>query len=569
MGKNLVYLGEDGILRITCVGDQDQSTAMEMAEEMQGQMSSSSDIVGVLFDTAAAGRFTVEARQVAAASLRMAAETRVAIVAPSAPMRALAFFIKGGHSMAVFDTRREALRWLKEQPGGEGIARRRIYLDALWRAVSRVRWLRITERWLKDVFEVLENVAMGDFSRRIAVSSGEDELALIEAGINIMVDDLEDRHREAIEYERRLWEYSQQLERKVAERTDELRQSEARYRGLFEGANDIIVSIDPDAHIEDINRKGSELLGFTREEMVGMNLLDDLVSAPSRDSAREAMAGVIAEGSASGIEAVFVTRGGGRINLEISASAHCDGGGVSGMTFILRDTTERKRAEEEILRHNRELAFMEERNRIARELHDSVSQLLFSLVLNAETAGVLVESDPGQAMGHIQSVRQVANRAQEKMRTLLTELRLGPLEGGLCVALKEYVSSFGGAEGIDVTFLADGGQPLDAPLERELFRVAQEAMNNIAKHSRARSATIELGYGQGTVRLTVEDDGVGFDPASPQAMARGLGLTIMRERVQGLSGRMDIESQPGRGTRIVVEVPLEGRYGRDQGPDSR
>ena len=733
MAKNEVYLGEDGILRVICIGDQDEDSAREMVEEAARIANSAPGQIKVLFDTTRAGKFSVEARQAAVESLSLAIHSKAAVVASSMPMRALGLFMVGGaktRNMKVFETATEALEWLSERPDHEIARGLRAALRRLWRGFVTLRWLRIKEGWLKEVFEVMGSVAMGDFSRRIAVSKHDDELALIEVGFNLMADDLEDREGEAKEYERRLEEYSQGLERKVAERTEELRESEARYRGLFESANDIIISADHDSNILDINKKAVELLGFSREELLKMNLFRDLVRPDSLESATECLRKVIEEGSASGVETVFATKKGEDIDLEISASAHCDSdGSFVGTTYILRDITERKKAKEEILRRNRELAalnaiaavssqsldlkevlnatldkilevmaaqggtiylldekgkelvlavqrgmpdevleaatrvkvnsnasgqvtsseelikvgnlsdhtyyyptyyyptipvaqaqgpipfvsvalrakgkwqgvltvvssvgngfsteekllllsianqmavaienarlyedgrklaFIEERNRLARELHDSVSQLLFSVVLNSEAASALVENDPRLAKTRIESVRDVASEAREQMRDLLTELRLGALEEGLTAALNIYVRMFQEREGIDTIFSVEGERPVAATIERELFRIAQEALNNIAKHSQASSAAVDLAIYPTFLRLRIEDNGIGFDPSKSGA---GLGLTNMRERAQGLHGWLTIESARSKGTRITVEVPLEEGHG--------
>lgn len=563
--ENEVYLGEDGVLHIVWVGDQNEASTMQMAEDIMRTVGAATGPVEILFDTTRAGKFSIGARQVAAAALGLASHGKAAVVASSMPTRALGLFILSGAKageVKVFDTRGEGLSWLREPPEPRPGKRRRTGFRGLLRAVSGVRWLRIKEPWLKQVFEVLGTVAMGDFSRRIGVSSHEDELTLIEAGINLMADDLQDRQREAKEYERRLWEYSQGLERMVAERTEELRESEARYRGLFENANDIIVSAALDSKILDVNQKGVELLGYSREEWLRMNMLRDLVAPQSVEAVTESMRKVVEEGSVSGAEAVFITKTGASIDLEINSNAHYDSNGAfSHATCILRDITERKRAAQEILRRNRELAFMEERNRLARELHDSVSQLLFSVVLNSESATTLAQSDPEVARARMESVRIIANEAQQQMRGLLTELRLSPVEDGLVAALKTHVDALSKREGIEIAVSVEGERPLTAAVERELFRIAQEALNNIAKHSKAASARLELGLKPGLVCLSVEDDGVGFDPSSPESSGSGMGLTSMRERAEGIGGRLEIESALGKGTKITVEVPLEEHHG--------
>jgi signal transduction histidine kinase len=147
------------------------------------------------------------------------------------------------------------------------------------------------------------------------------------------------------------------------------------------------------------------------------------------------------------------------------------------------------------------------------------------------------------------------------MRDLLTELRLSPLLGGLTSALNILTTRFSKRERIETSFSVDGERQLAPSVERELFRIAQEALNNVAKHSRATSAVVELVLSSDLVRLSVEDNGVGFDPSHPKSGEPGLGLTHMQERAEGLGGKLAIESAPGKGAKIMVEMPLEESHG--------
>jgi len=187
------------------------------------------------------------------------------------------------------------------------------------------------------------------------------------------------------------------------------------------------------------------------------------------------------------------------------------------------------------------------------------------VVLNSEAAGTLVESDPQLASTHIESVRVAAGEAQKQMRQLLSERSAGAVEGGLGGALRTYLSDFTEREGIEATFAIEGEKRKGMAMERELFRIAQEALNNVAKHSQATSASVSLIFDTGQVRLRIEDDGIGFDTFQSRA---GLGLQNIRERAEGLGGQLAVESVPGKGTKITVEIPLKERHGQDQRTDS-
>ncbi len=597
MAENRVYLDEEGILRIVCIGDQDETSARAMVEERLRIAKTVSGPPRVLLDTTKAGRFSVEARQLAAQSLNMAKESRAAVIASSMPMRALGLFIageRGAQNVRVFGTEREALSWLREPV--KRSRRRGIAFYSLLMAPFRMRWLRIKERWLKEMFDVLGGVAMGDFSKRIAVSRHQDELTLIEAGINLMADDLEDREREAKEYERRLEEYSQGLELKVEERTQELLRRNRELAAL--NAIAAVASQSLDLH-EVLNATLDKILEVMAAQGGTIYLLDEkgeeLVLAAHRGLSDEtlryarritvdanalgqATSGQMASGDALSDYAPYHTAIAASLAKEplpLASVALRAKGKWLGLLHVL--TGHELSAEEKQLllsianqmavsienaslyKNVRKLALIEERTRLARELHDSVSQLLFSVVLNSEAASATVKSNPELAKSCIHSVQTSAHEAREQMRNLLIELRLDELAEGLSAALATYVAKFQEREGIEVTFSVEGERPVSGFIERELFRIAQEALNNIAKHSRANSALMKLRFYPDRLRLKVEDDGIGFDLA--KLGGTGLGLTTMKERAEGIKGRLEVESAPGKGTRVTVEVPLEEGHG--------
>jgi signal transduction histidine kinase len=202
----------------------------------------------------------------------------------------------------------------------------------------------------------------------------------------------------------------------------------------------------------------------------------------------------------------------------------------------------------------RDAAVLEERQRLARELHDSVTQALYSLKLYAEAAGRQLDAgDPNTAREHLREVRASAGEALAEMRLLLHELRPPLLrEHGLGAALRARLAAVEGRSGLTTEARLDEGTRLAAAVEQELYRIAQEALNNVLKHARASRVTLAFEAADGCARLEVADDGAGFDPDRP---AGGLGLAGMRERAAHLGGALRVESAPGMGTRIVVEVP--------------
>jgi signal transduction histidine kinase len=204
---------------------------------------------------------------------------------------------------------------------------------------------------------------------------------------------------------------------------------------------------------------------------------------------------------------------------------------------------------------SRELSIVEERNRLARELHDSVSQKLFGLVLSAESAATLLDRDGDEARAELERLRDLAQEAMEELRSLVFELRPPNLESeGLAAALRKHVDVlrrvYGREISVDVT-----GRPRRAPeLEREVFRIAQEALQNALRHADAARLEVDLEAGDGRLRLTVRDDGVGFDPQASGIRSRRLGLTSMEERAEAIGGTLAIESRVGEGTTVRLEV---------------
>jgi two-component system NarL family sensor kinase len=208
-----------------------------------------------------------------------------------------------------------------------------------------------------------------------------------------------------------------------------------------------------------------------------------------------------------------------------------------------------------------QIGALEERNRIAREIHDTVAQGLSAIVLHLETADALAESghNPALLRQSLQQALALTRTNLEEVRRSVLDLRAKPLEGRtLAAALAELAQLTGKQGQLTVEFTAVGGShPLSVALETGLYRVAQEALNNICAHAHARHAWLHLVTTPEQVRLTIQDDGQGFD-VSCIAQNR-YGLTGMNERVKLLGGALTITSVPGEGTLVEVEAPLAMR----------
>ncbi len=196
-----------------------------------------------------------------------------------------------------------------------------------------------------------------------------------------------------------------------------------------------------------------------------------------------------------------------------------------------------------------------ERSRLARDLHDSVTQSLYSVTLYAEAVARMLEAgDSANAVGHLRELRATAQDALREMRLLIFQLSPPALsQGGLAAALQTRLDSVETRGGTAVTFETEGTERLPPAVARELYQVAQEALNNVLKHARARQVTVRLRFEERLTRLEIGDDGAGFDVEEARR-GGGLGLRGMAERVERLGGTLRIESAPGAGTRILVEL---------------
>ncbi|WP_329240976.1 GAF domain-containing sensor histidine kinase [Streptomyces canus] len=205
---------------------------------------------------------------------------------------------------------------------------------------------------------------------------------------------------------------------------------------------------------------------------------------------------------------------------------------------------------------SRELTIAEERSRLAHELHDAVSQKLFSLRLTAQAAAALVDRDPTRAKDEMQQVAALAAEATDELRAAVVELRPAALdEDGLTATLRTHVQVLDRAHTARVTFAARSFRALPAAQEEAMLRVSQEALHNALRHSGAAHVDVTVDRrGSGAV-LRVTDDGSGFDPQSIRRAGRHLGLVSMRDRTSGVGGTLTVESAPGKGTTIEMEVP--------------
>jgi two-component system sensor histidine kinase DegS len=353
----------------------------------------------------------------------------------------------------------------------------------------------------------------------------------------------------------------QERRRLLAER---LQLSEQRYRQIFDNAHDAIWLVDVTGKIVMANRACSEVTGYAPEELLGM-VVQDLISAEGQEEATELRRRLIAGETLDGpFEQEIVRKEGERARLWLSASLITFAGGNKALQLIARDITEQARLRENLQFYLQQItkAQEHERERIARELHDDTVQSLLHIAqrLDRLRSSPRLEvaarkAEEGQLRGEV--LQTVAN-----LRRLTQDLRPRILDDlGLVPALEWLADDLLDRHGVEVNVEVDEALPeLSQEAHLLLFRIGQEALRNVGRHSGATRARISLRRCGDRVEMAVTDDGRGFEPPkdiSDLAMTGKLGLLGMYERARLLCGAFDIRSEKNEGTTVVVEVPVE------------
>jgi PAS domain S-box-containing protein len=329
--------------------------------------------------------------------------------------------------------------------------------------------------------------------------------------------------------------------------TARLQESEERYRDLVEKVNDVIYALDRQGVITYVSPAIERLLGYPAQQVIGQPF-DQFILPEDLDQAAANFQELVS-GRELGANEYRVVAASGQVRwVSLSSQLIFDGEQMTGVRGVLTDISERVWAQEQ----REEAATVAERERLARDLHDSVIQSLFSVSAIAEALPTLWERDQAEALRGLEELRQLTQGALAEMRTLLLELRPSALaKQELDALIAQLTQALAGRTRMPITTEVTGDCTLPAEARIALYRIAQEALNNVVKHARASRATVELHCEAGYARLCISDDGRGFNPAAVQPGQ--LGLDIMRERAQAAGASLRIESQPGQGTRVLAE----------------
>ncbi len=350
---------------------------------------------------------------------------------------------------------------------------------------------------------------------------------------------------------------------------ERLASSEARLRGILDSAMDAIITVDDRQHVVLFNAAAEEVFQCSREEAMGAPL-SWFIPERYRNAHGEHMRRFGATGAPSrrmgrGARVVMgLRRSGEEFPIEASISQIAEGG-QRFFTVILRDVTERLRAEEQLRQSKEEiqsLALMastareQEKSRIARELHDELGQALTALKIDV---GWLRENAPGgedirRKLASMQLLLDGTVAAARRISSDLRPLMLDDL--GLTAAAEWLAHNFSSRTGIACELvLGKGDLDLPDPYATAVFRVLQESLTNVAKHAHATQVEATLERTEGEVVLTVRDNGLGFTPEDPRKPG-SFGLVGLRERAYLLGGDVRIESAPGKGTLIEMRIPI-------------
>jgi PAS domain S-box-containing protein len=352
------------------------------------------------------------------------------------------------------------------------------------------------------------------------------------------------------------------LYRQQRETAAQLQASEKRYRTLFESANDAIWVHDMAGSILAVNRACAELTDYSVEELGGMNVRSFL-----RDGglalARQVRARLLrGEALDEPYEQVLIRKDGTEAVLRLSTSLVTREGRPTAFQHIARDVTEDKRIQRNLISHLQQVvrAQEEERKRIARELHDDTAQILGSLSREVDNFIRKKSYLLPDEVAFLKYLREQLNRGLQEVHRFSQDLRPSVLDDlGLSPALKSLVAKMKERSGIDVELRVVGRQRRFAPeVELLVFRIVQEALNNVKRHSNASKACVVVAFAEGRTRLTISDNGQGFElPRRTDDFLQcgKLGLAGMQERARLLGGTMEVHSAPGDGTTIILEIP--------------
>jgi PAS domain S-box-containing protein len=358
-------------------------------------------------------------------------------------------------------------------------------------------------------------------------------------------------------------------DRKRAE--SELSESEMRNAAILHAALDCVVSIDRQGKIIEFNPAAEKTFGYAREEVMGKDVAEIIIPPAVRGAHRRGMQRYLTTGESSllgkRVQVTAMRRDGSEFPAELTIT-HVRSRQQSIFCAWLRDITRDKWTQEELRRHANELRAVSrrlvevqetERRELANALHDLIGQKLTALNINLNIVkSQSVATALSQVDARLEDSLKLVDETIESIRDVMAALRPAVLDDyGLSAGLRWYATQFSERTAVSAKVIEQGlGRRLPGSVEKALFRIAQEALANVAKYACVSEVTLELVITADASRLTIVDDGCGFDPLACQQPAKdhGWGLIIMRERAAAVGAELSVQSAPGHGTRVVVTL---------------
>lgn len=327
-------------------------------------------------------------------------------------------------------------------------------------------------------------------------------------------------------------------------------------RTVIEQMGEGMLVLDAKRRIVDLNREAESIFGVPASQL-WLRDADELFRRMSVERPE-------ASGGRSETDGIRISVGAADRVFARHESALADRYGRSlGFLVLLHDVTAQRDAQLRLVEQQRALATLQERDRVARELHDSIGQVMGYVKMQVQTARLLLADRPAEADSHLAQAAAVAQEAHADIREYIIGARTGLSRAGLVTALEEYLRALDERHDVETTLTVGpelASSTLDPSVEVQLLRIIQEALTNVRKHGGARQAMIRLDVVNGHVRAIVQDDGRGFEVSAATSFDSGrFGLSYMRERAAEVGGEVAFDSTPGRGTVVTITVPIGGQ----------
>ena len=335
---------------------------------------------------------------------------------------------------------------------------------------------------------------------------------------------------------------------------------EHSFRAIYENTPVMMHSIGAGLKIVSVNRIWLEVMGYEESEVIGRKSSEFLTEASRRYAVEVALPKFLKTGSARDVAYQMVKKNGEVIDVLLSAVAVSDANDQFIRSYCYMVDANQHRISDDLWR---QLSLVEERNRMSRDLHDTVEHSLIGIMLRMDTARELMDSDPSAARAELESTHALAKLGLDQVSRAVWDLKPLAIDSN---PLKDVISrglSRLSDEGIKTSLEVDGEEPkgIDQRNKLAVIRIVQETLSNIRLHSKATGSKIRLSYNRTHLMLLITDDGLGFDPSTTHSAlspsSRGFGLANMRESARLAGGSVNVSSAPDSGTQVEVCIPYE------------